>query len=110
MIATARLSGLVRAARLEAPTELDFGEVEVGATVHQPLVLRSVGRLELRVDAVVASLPFVSHHDFNTLSSEGTVLIDLTPAEPGLIRGSVQISTNDPDHPIWTVALTAQVR
>lgn len=106
-----RLSGSATWGELDAPSTFDLGELEVGQTIQRELTIGNVGTGALHVASVVVSPPFLTEFAPITIGGRGThVTIEVTPTALGPLMGTLQIESDDRDRPMWTVALTAQVR
>ncbi|MDP2311883.1 MAG: choice-of-anchor D domain-containing protein [Pseudomonadota bacterium] len=94
-----------------SPTELDFGEVEVGASSTRSVTVTSSGCEALEIhglDLVAADAPF-------HISAIGAVLIPpgssttfsvtFRPATATDTTADILLSTNDPEHPETTLPL-----
>ncbi|MBS3776733.1 MAG: choice-of-anchor D domain-containing protein [Bacteroidales bacterium] len=99
-------------ARLEIQTEvLDFGSVPVGNLATEQLLLQNTGERQLNISSVNISGPNVSlFHCSNkcgVISPEGSCTIDLTfqPQSVGPKSAVLEISSNDPDQPVFSVSL-----
>jgi hypothetical protein len=108
-----RLSGSATWGELDAPSTFDLGEIEVGQTIQHELTIGNVGTGPLHVASVVVSPPLLTEFAPITIGGGGggtNVTIEVTPTALGPLTGTLQIESDDRDRPMWTVALTAQVR
>jgi hypothetical protein len=106
-----RLSGSATWGEIEAPSTFDLGDIEVGQTTQRQLTIRNVGTGPLRVASVVVTQPFLAEFAPTTLGGDRTnVSLQVTPAALGALTGTLEIESDDRDHPTWAVALTAEVR
>jgi hypothetical protein len=109
-LATVTLSGAGVRTRVPTPdisidrTSLDFGSVNVGATMTTAVTVSNTGDAELRIDGIVLDGASVSEFSqMNTCSSSlppltaCTVTVRFSPVAPGAKTATLIISSSDPD-------------
>ena len=92
-----------------SPEALDFGLVFVGAASAETLEVRNLGSDVLEVSSIVFSDPaFTNGEGAFTLEpgASRTLLVTFQPGAPTAFAGTAGIHSNDPDHPVLSVALS----
>lgn len=102
---------------LEAPDRVDFGDMEVGASSHRDIVVRSVGRELLKVsewrvsDEFKISFPDYSSEPEEMLPNDSVVVRVAYEALTNRdTRGELTIFSNDPDNPEHVIRLFANAK
>jgi hypothetical protein len=88
--------------------EYDFGEIEVGRVATWELTLRNLGALALDGSAgVYGDLAFSVWPDEILADGPGTdgVVVTFAPTSPGAFAATLSLSSNDPFHPLYEIAL-----
>ncbi len=96
------------------PAAVDFGDVPVGAESPAYLVVQNVGEAALMLEAAVDDVsdnPFRLSPDFEvpeSIEAGGSAVIAVLfgPLTEGSVSGTLRVTSNDPDEPEATVALT----
>ena len=100
--------------RLSCPAEVDFGTVILGSSRSRDLTLVNLGDAPLTITSLV--LDRATSGEFaiatgiaaNTVLAPGhqaTATFRYTPADPGEDTGLAVLYSDDPDHPVWDIAL-----
>jgi hypothetical protein len=94
------------------PPSLDYGMVAAGASAERLLTVFNDGELELDVTISEPAAPFTASRTVFSVPPRSSVRIAVTyaPTEPGLETAVMSLATNDPDEPLVTVRLTANVQ
>jgi len=91
-------------------SELDFGTVVAGTTVHRSLAVTNRGSDALDVSAITANDPqFVATPTHFVLAPAESAVVDVafTPTAPGSPVATLTLTSNDPDEGSLPVALRA---
>jgi hypothetical protein len=97
------------------PASFDFGTVKPGGVVQRQFVVGNIGRADLVIESIVSSCNCTAILDEETRQAlkpgaRTTIRVRLTaPAEPGRLRKSVLIKSNDPLQPSLEVRIEALV-
>jgi len=93
------------------PDTVDFGDVFVGATAQRTLTVSNVGSDTLHVSSLTSTDPAVTA-DVGAFTLARLNRRDVTlrdrPTAPGVLTGTLQIASDDPDTPLRAVALRAR--
>ncbi len=104
------------------PPSHNFGSVEVGSTATQVFRIINRGTGDLNVSGISISGPDAGMFSYSATGgsspcgsipvtvppgSECTVSVSVTPSRTGAISAQMDISSDDPDTPVFTVSLSA---
>jgi len=95
-----------------SPLQLSFGNMVAGVSKSLNLQLTNTGQLPLIIDQISSPYPHISFSatEANLLSGEHvTIHATLTAPSAEQVNSSVSISSSDPDTPLLSVPLTANV-
>jgi subtilisin family serine protease len=92
-----------------APGAIDFGSPFIGTTTRRPIEVTNFGSSVLHMSSLVASDPdySVEHPSFD-LEAQGRLVVDVSfhPTRIGAIPASLTLTSDDPDTPVFRVALS----
>ncbi|MCK4773464.1 MAG: choice-of-anchor D domain-containing protein, partial [Candidatus Krumholzibacteria bacterium] len=94
-----------------APESLDFGPQFTGTTVTEDVMVTNIGVTPLNVSGLSVDNPeFVVDPSGFVLapSASRVVTVEFNPITIGPISGSLSISSDDPDTPVYTVPLAGE--
>ena len=101
---------------INAVDRLDFGDVPLGTTASRRIEVRNTGRDKLKFSDITISPDFELRYENNQSPTE------LAPGESTYLtiyylsreelgaRGTLDIGSNDPDSPVWTIVLAANIK
>lgn len=97
-----------------SPTSISLGELEEGKEYHRKVMLKNVGSKDLKIYEAHSScgctVPSLKKNDLKPdETTELAIMID-TAMKQGDVTKKVQISSNDPRHPITAVTLKMHVK
>ena len=96
------------------PSQLVFGEVNIGDTVTMEAEIWSLGDVELELGTLIptGSSEFTMETDPSNLTlpvgESATVRVSYTPVDMTPDTGAIEIPSNDPDEPVVTLTLAGQ--
>lgn len=111
------LTGTAQApvADLSGLDAVDFGDIDRGQTGSQIVTISNAGLAELTINNVFVDSPFVIVSGFDnqalTIAPGAThdFVVEVTAQQRGHLDGNLTIVSSDPDEPIATVELDAQI-
>ncbi|MBK8010024.1 MAG: choice-of-anchor D domain-containing protein [Deltaproteobacteria bacterium] len=89
------------------PSALDFGQVPLGARKRLSLRVRNVGTGDLTISSLRTAAPFAVDGGSSVLRPGGQLTLDVRfdPTSSDPASASLQVDTDDPEHPTTTVGL-----
>lgn len=96
------------------PEAVDFGTVQVGASVSEEITVSNVGQEVLYVNGISLSGPnsgdFLQTHDCAMLTpdTQCTVSVTFTASAEGVREGILAIESDDPEHGVLELPLTGE--
>lgn len=93
------------------PGSVDFGSVTVGGDAERTVTIANAGTATLTVDGLTTGAPFEvvapsTPFDIPAGGEDVAVTVRFSPTAGGSVSGELSISSNDPDEPSATVALS----
>lgn len=92
-------------------TEFNLGNLQPGQTAIQKVILKSVGKEELRITAIRSDCNCVTHNIINSIQPGESAILELkyTPRQRGSLTENVMIYSNDGKIPTHIIKLKAFV-
>lgn len=92
------------------PAYLDFGDVEMGASLGKKFEIHNDGALTLQISSMAVNNNQFEVSNGLDISPGGMkeVTVTFTPSSLGIETGKVTITSNDPNEPTTTVSLTGE--
>lgn len=90
------------------PPMVDFGEVPRDFQKELPIILKNKGLFPLTIDSFSAGAPFIAPTLTSTIISTGSqisVMVGFKPSELGRADGMLEINSDDPKTPVYTVPM-----
>ncbi|MBI9016766.1 MAG: choice-of-anchor D domain-containing protein [Phycisphaerae bacterium] len=105
---------VARQGDISADSAVDFGQLSRNVQGQQTITINNNGTLDLTISDIALSAPFVLVSGFDdtaTIAPDGQleVVVSVSSQYRGEIDGSMVIRSNDPDEPVSTVSLEAQI-
>ncbi len=92
-------------------TEYDLGNLKPGQTAIQKVILKSVGKEDLRISAIRSDCNCVTYNNISSISPGESAVLELkyTPRQKGSLTEHVMIYSNDGKIPTHIIKLKAFV-